>query len=219
MKLVIGNKNYSSWSLRPWLLLRVAGIDFEETCLSFDSPTFKNDALAYAPSGKVPALIDGGVVVWDSLAICEYLAEKFPDRKLWPADVAARAEARAVCAEMHSGFQTLRAHMPMNVTAFLPGLGWNLAVQKDIDRVSAIWTGARERHGDGGPFLFGRFTVADAYFAPVVSRLNTYRPAVPDAAGVYMRAILALPAMQQWTREAREEGRFIAEDEPYRVAL
>jgi glutathione S-transferase len=218
MKLVIGNRNYSSWSLRAWLLLRQADIQFEEVRLSFNSPTFKRDALTFAPTGKVPVLIDGAITVWDSLAIAEYVAEKFPDRKLWPRDPAQRAEARAVCAEMHAGFQALRSNMPMNIAAFLPGLGWNIAVQRDIDRVSAIWTGLRERHAADGPFLFGHFTVADAYYAPIVSRLNTYRPAVSDAVNTYMRSILALPAMQQWCTDARHEGDFVAMDEPYRIA-
>jgi glutathione S-transferase len=217
MKLVIGNKNYSSWSLRPWVLLRQAGIEFDEEQLSFNSPTFKRDALAFAPTGKVPVLIDGGLTLWDSLAIAEYVAEKHPDKRLWPGDPALRAEARAICAEMHSGFQALRTNMPMNIAAFLPGLGWNVAVQKDIDRISAIWTGLRSRNAAGGPFLFGHFTVADAYYAPVVSRLNTYRPAVSDAVNAYMRTILALPAMQQWCTDAKHDSEFVAMDEPYRL--
>ena len=219
MKLVIGNKNYSSWSLRPWLLLRQAGIAFEEVRLSFNSPNFKHDALAVAPTGKVPVLIDDDTTVWDSLAIGEFVAEKFPELRLWPGDRRLRAEARSVCAEMHSGFLALRSNMPMNIGAFLPGMGWNLAVQKDIDRISAIWSGLRARHAAAGPFLFGHFTVADAYYAPVVSRLNTYRPAVADAVGAYMRTILALPSMQQWCTEARHEDEFVVEDEPYRKTV
>jgi glutathione S-transferase len=217
VKLVIGNKNYSSWSLRPWLLLRHAGIAFDEVKLSFNSPTFKSDALSFGPTGKVPVLIDGDVTVWDTLAIAEYVAEKFPDRQLWPRDAAQRAEARAICAEMHSGFQSLRNMMGMNVTADLAGLGWNIEVQRDIDRISTIWSGLRARHAGAGPFLFGHFTVADAYYAPVVSRFNTYRPVLSEAVAGYMKTILALPAMQQWFADAASENDFVEHDEPYRA--
>jgi len=153
MKLVIGNKNYSSWSLRPWLLLRHAGIAFEEVSLRLFTKEFNGEIARYSPAGKVPALVDGDVTVWDSLAISEYVAERFPEKKLWPADVAARATARAVCAEMHSGFGNLRSQMPMNATAVLPGLGWNVAVQQDVDRIAAIWSGLRAQYGAKGPFL------------------------------------------------------------------
>ncbi|MCX8004573.1 MAG: glutathione S-transferase family protein [Burkholderiaceae bacterium] len=218
MKLVIGNKNYSSWSLRPWLLLRQTGIAFEEIKLSFNSPTFKRDALAFSPTGKVPVLIDGDLTVWDSLAIAEYLAEKFPERELWPRDARARAQARAICAEMHAGFQALRAQMSMNVSANLAGLGWNVAVQADIDRISAIWSGLRARHRGEGPFLFGRFSIADAYYAPVVARFNTYKPKLAPALDEYMNTMLQLPAMQDWFAAAAQENDFVVADEPYRVA-
>lgn len=217
MKLVIGNKNYSSWSLRPWLLMRHAGIAFEEIPLRLSTKAFSEEIFRYSPAGKVPALIDGDVTVWDSLSIAEYLAERFPEKNLWPADVAARAVARSVCAEMHSGFGNLRSQMTMNVTAILPGLGWNVAVQHDIDRIAAIWTDLRARHGAKGPFLFGEFTVADAFYAPVVSRFATYGVHLPEAAKAYADFMLALPAMQEWVAGAHEERDFVVADEPYRT--
>lgn len=218
MKLVIGNKNYSSWSLRPWLLMRHAGIPFEEVQLRLFTEGFAAEIARYSPGGKVPALIDGDVTVWDSLSIAEYLAERFPGKQLWPADPAARAYARSICAEMHAGFANLRNNLPMNVTAVLPGRGWNVAVQRDVARIGAIWSDLRARHGAKGPFLFGAFTVADAFFAPVVSRFATYGIHLPDAAKAYADFILALPAMQEWIAAAREERDFLADDEPYRMA-
>ncbi len=218
MKLLIGNKNYSSWSLRPWLLLTHAGIAFDEVKLSFNSPTFKRDALAFGPAGKVPVLVDDGLTVWDSLAIAEYVAEKFPDKQLWPRDARLRAEARAICAEMHSSFTELRTHMGMNVTANLAGLGWSLAVQDDIDRISAIWSGLRARNRASGPFLFGQFGVADAYYAPVVWRFNTYKPKLAPALDEYLQTMLALPAMKAWQASAAQENDFVPDDEPYRRA-
>ncbi len=218
MKLVIGNKNYSSWSLRPWLLMRHAGIAFEEIQIRLFSPEFAAQIARYSPAGKVPALIDGDVTVWDSLSIAEYVAERFPQKQLWPADPAARAFARSTCAEMHAGFGNLRSSLPMNVTAVLPGRGWNVAVQQDVARIGAIWTDARARYGTKGPFLFGEFSIADAFFAPVVSRFATYGIHLPDAAKAYADFILALPAMQEWIAGAREERDFLADDEPYRMA-
>ncbi|WP_420994056.1 glutathione S-transferase family protein [Cupriavidus sp. 30B13] len=218
MKLVIGNKNYSSWSLRPWLLMRQAGIAFEEINVRLSTPEFDALVARHSPAGKVPVLVDGDLAVWDTLSIAEYLAERFPDKQLWPAERSARALARSVCAEMHAGFGNLRSQMPMNVTAVLPGLGWNVAVQRDVDRIAAIWTDLRARFGAGGPFLFGAFTVADAYFAPVVSRFATYGTHLPDEAKRYADFILALPTMQAWIADAREERDFIVEDEPYRLA-
>jgi len=216
VKLVIGNKNYSSWSLRPWLLLRHAGIAFDEVELSFNSPTFKRDALSFGPTGKVPVLVDRDVTVWDTLAIAEYVAERFPDKQLWPRDTGVRAEARAICAEMHSGFQALRNFMGMNITAKLAGLGWNIEVQKDIDRISAMWTGLRVRHMAIGPFLFGQFSIADAFYAPVVTRFNTYKPVLSEALTEYMQTMLALPAMKEWFAGAAQENDFVDFDEPYR---
>ncbi|WP_354687619.1 glutathione S-transferase family protein [Cupriavidus necator] len=221
MKLVIGNKNYSSWSLRPWLLMRQAGIEFEEVQVCLFTGNFAAEIARYSPAGKVPVLVDGDVTVWDSLAISEYLAECFPEKTLWPADRAERAVARAVCAEMHSGFGNLRNQLPMNVTAVLPGRGWNVAVQRDVDRIAAIWGGLRAQHGARGPFLFGEFTVADAFYAPVVSRFATYGIHLPDEAEeakAYADFMLALPTMQEWIGAAREERDFLADDEPYRLA-
>lgn len=217
MKLVIGNKNYSSWSLRPWLLLRQAGIAFEEIPVRLGTPGFAAQVAQYSPAGKVPTLVDGDITVWDSLSISEYLAERFPEKALWPADPAARALARSVCAEMHSGFPNVRNLLPMNVTAVLPGCGWNVAVQREVERIAAIWTDLRTRYGAEGPFLFGTFTVADAFYAPVVSRFATYGIHLPEAAKQYADFILALPAMQEWIAAAREERDFLADDEPYRT--
>ncbi len=218
MKLVIGNKNYSSWSLRPWLLMRHSGIAFDEVELSFNSPTFKRDALSFAPTGKVPVLVDDDLTVWDTLAIAEHLAEKFPEKQLWPRDAKLRAEARAICAEMHAGFQALRNNMGMNITADLTGLGWNIEVQNDIDRITAMWMGLRARHKASGPFLFGQFSVADAFYAPVVTRFNTYRPKLLPTVNEYMQTMLGLPAMKEWFAAAVQENDFVAFDEPYRRA-
>ncbi|MCO5400956.1 glutathione S-transferase family protein [Ralstonia soli] len=219
MKLVIGNKNYSSWSLRPWLLAKQAGIPFEEIRVRLLSETFAADVARHSPAGRVPVLVDGDMNVWDSLAICETLAERFPRAQLWPADPKARAHARSICAEMHSGFTNLRNNMPMNVTAVLPGMGWNVAVQRDIDRIATMWTELRQKYASQGPFLFGHFTVADAFYAPVVSRFATYGVRLPEAAKAYADTILNLPAMQEWIDGARAEHDFLADDEPYRTAL
>ncbi|WP_426396105.1 glutathione S-transferase family protein [Ralstonia sp. R-29] len=218
MKLVIGNKNYSSWSLRPWLLAKQAGIPFEEIRVRLFVEGFCTEIRRYSPAGRVPVLVDGDMTVWDSLAICETLAERFPRAQLWPADPKARAHARSICAEMHSGFTNLRNNMPMNVTAVLPGMGWNVAVQRDIDRIATIWTELRQKYAAEGPFLFGHFTVADAFYAPVVSRFATYGVRLPEAAKAYADHILNLPAMQEWIDGARAEHDFLADDEPYRTA-
>jgi glutathione S-transferase len=218
MKLVIGNKNYSSWSLRPWLLMRHAGIDFEEVQVRLSVDSFAAEIARHSPAGKVPVLVDGDISVWDTLSIAEYLAKRFPEKALWPAGRAESAYARSICAEMHAGFTNLRSQLPMNVTAVLPGCGWNVAVQRDVDRIAQIWSDLRARHGDAGPFLFGAFTIADAYFAPVVSRFATYGIRLPDAAKAYADFMLELPAMQAWIAAAREERDFLADDEPYRLA-
>lgn len=217
LTLVIANKNYSSWSLRPWVLMRTAGIAFAEQQLSLGAPDFHVRVRTASAAGKVPVLIDDDLTVWDSLAIIEYLAERFPEAGVWPANAAARAHARSACAEMHSGFGALRSQMPMNVCASLPGRGWNVAVQRDIDRICALWAGLRARHGADGPFLCGRFCAADAFFAPVVFRFNTYAPELPEPAQAYMTAMLALPAMREWAAAAALEDEFLAEDEPYRM--
>jgi glutathione S-transferase len=216
MNLVIGNKNYSSWSLRAWLVLRQAGIPFEEERISFNDPDFAARVRRYSLTGRVPVLVDGDVVVWDSLAIAEYIAEKFPEKQLWPKAVSARARARSVCAEMHAGFTQMRHRLPFNCEATLPLGRLENAVQRDIERIVDIWSDAREKHASEGPFLFGRFTIADAYFAPVVRRLVTYVIPLPPAASAYAETINGLPAMSEWLEAARAEADFVATDEPYR---
>jgi len=214
MRLVIGNKNYSSWSLRAWLLLRQLDIAFEEVMLKLDSEEFERTIGRYSPARRVPVLVDGELTVWDTLAITEYLAERFPELCIWPFEGHARARARCVCAEMHSGFSALRNAMPMNVTAHLPGLGWNLEVQGDIDRITSMWNGLLER--SGGPFLFGAFCAADAFFAPVASRFLTYAVALAQPLADYRDRILALPAMREWCAAAAAEPEYLSYDEPYR---
>lgn len=204
MQLVIGNKNYSSWSLRPWLGLKVADIPFEETLLPLYEPNARSQRLVFSPTGKVPLLIDGDLRVWDSLAIAEYLAEKFPDKHLWPQAIAARAMARSICAEMHSGFTALRNVLNMDIRVQLK-TDITADVQADIDRIVAIWTECRTHFGATGPFLFGQFTWADAYYAPVVTRFVTYSTPLPPVAKTYVETILALPAMQEWIAAAHAE--------------
>jgi glutathione S-transferase len=218
MVLVIGNKNYSSWSMRPWVLLRQAGIEFEEVQLKFGEQQGRLTVPGiekYSAAGKVPVLVIEGEPVWDSLAIAETVAERFPDLQLWPADAKARAHARAICAEMHSGFQAVRGNMPMNIRGRHPGKGLTAETQRDIDRIAAIWTQCRERFGSGGPLLFGRCTIADAYYAPVVMRFQTYAVKLPPAAQAYCEAVLSLKAVREWIDGARRESEFVAEDEPY----
>lgn len=218
MKLIVGNKNYSSWSLRPWLLLKQLGIPFDEECLSFNDPEFKTKALRTSDAGKVPILVcDDGTAVWDSLAIIETIAETFPDRGVWPEPASARAVARSLCAEMHSGFPALREHMPMNIANRFPGRGWNDAVERDVDRILGGWSSARSRFGESGDFLFGMFSAADAFFAPVVWRFETHEVEVPDFSRRYMSAVQALPAMQLWVAAALSEKEFVSMDEPYRT--
>jgi glutathione S-transferase len=195
--LVIGNKNYSSWSLRPWIALKVFGFDFEERRIPLYGPESKEAILKHSPAGKVPVLIDGPLAVWDSLAILEYLAEKNP--RLWPSQPAERARARSISAEMHSGFPNLRSHMGMNVRKRYPGKGRTPEALSELERISAIWNQAKK------PFLFGAFTAADAMYAPVVLRLRTYEVHLPRAARAYYEAVLALPAMQEWIAAAERE--------------
>jgi glutathione S-transferase len=206
LTLVVGNKNYSSWSMRPWLVLRQAGIPFEEVYIPLYRPDSAAALAKWSPSGKVPALSDGDIRVWDSLAICEYLAERFPEKQLWPADAAARAVARSVSAEMHSGFSALREHMSMNIRARRPGKGRTAGSLADVGRILAIWTDCRARFGQGGDFLFGRFCIADAMYAPVVLRFQTYGVALEGAAKAYAEAILALPAVKAWVADALVEA-------------
>jgi glutathione S-transferase len=214
-KLVIGNKNTSSWSLRPWLAMRVAGIPFEEVSVDLRAPDAKARILEHSPSGKVPALLAGGQTVWDSLAILEFLAEARPNAALWPKAAAARALGRSVAAEMHSGFQALRSKMPMNIRSRYPGKGMTPESKRDIDRVVALWTDCRERFGGTGSLLFGRFSVADAFFAPVVMRFHAYAVQLPRVAQEYCDAVQALAAVREWCSAARRETDFVAEDEPY----
>lgn len=216
--LYIGNRNYSSWSLRIWLLMRQLGIAFDEHPLQLFSASFRSELAKVSPVARVPVLVDQGFAVWESLAIVEYLAERHPEAGVWPADSRERARARSVCAEMHAGFGSLRSRMPMNIEARLPGMGWDLAVQADIDRIVEIWTGLRALHGDRGPFLFGGFCAADAFFAPVCSRFTTHAVALPEVCDAYRQAVLALPAMREWTEKALAEHCFLPEDEPYRRA-
>mgnify|MGYP001460693862 CR=1 FL=1 len=213
LTLIIGNKNYSSWSLRPWLAMKQAGIAFTEKLIPLFGEDWDGEIARHSPSLKVPLLECGELRVWDSLAILEFLAEKFPAAHLWPADIEARAAARSVSAEMHSGFTALRTHMPMNIRKTLPGKGRKGDIHKDIERVHAIWGDCRSRFGEGGPFLFGAFGNADAMFAPVASRFATYSVALDDVCQAYADAVLALPAFQEWAAAARAEPWVIDEDE------
>ena len=224
LKLYIGNKNYSSWSMRPWVLLRQAGISFEEAMVRFDSfdanSQFKSTLQGLTPTGKVPLLVDGELAVWDTLAIAEYVAEQFPDKQLWPADKAARARARSICAEMHSGFTALRSNCPMNIEASLPEVGaliWRdkPGVRADVQRLQDLWGELLAAHG--GPMLFGQFTIADAYFAPVCMRLASYALPVNPTTAAYVQRVQALPGVAAWMEQARAEADFLDFEEPYRL--
>ena len=228
LKLYIGNKNYSSWSMRPWVLLTQAGIAFEEVMVRFDSfdagSQFKQALLSLTPTGKVPVLVDssvaGGLVIWDTLAIAEYLAELFPQRQLWPQEPAARARARSVCAEMHAGFTALRGACPMNIEAALPEIGqlvWRdkPAVRADVARLVSMWRELLTQHG--GPLLFGAFSIADAYFAPVCMRLKTYALPLPTEIAAYVDRVAALPGVAAWVAQARAEHDYLDFEEPYRL--
>lgn len=211
--LVIGNKNYSSWSLRPWLAMRMAGIDFAEIIIPLRQPETKAAILAHSAAGQVPILKHGERTIWESIAIFEYLAELVPAAKLWPDDAGARAHARSVVAEMHAGFRELRMNMPMNIRASKPGQGMTPEVAKDIARIIRIWADCRSAYASAGPFLFGRFSNADAMWAPVVTRFATYGVALPAVAADYSRTILDLPPMQDWAAAARSEPFAIAEND------
>lgn len=210
LKLVIGNKNYSSWSMRPWLLMRQLGIEFDEVQIPLRQPDSHERKLAYSPAGKVPILADGEMRVWDSLAIVEHLAEGFPEKRIWPADAETRGVARSVSAEMHSGFASLRSRMPLNCRAHRPEAGRGPGVQDDIDRICEIWRECRGRHGATGAFLFGEFTAADAMFAPVASRFQTYGVELGHVEAEYAQALLGLPAVRDWMEAAHEEPWSIA---------
>lgn len=223
-KLYIGNKNYSSWSMRPWVLMKQAGIPFEEVMVRFDSfdadSKFKGAIAALNPVAKVPVLADGELVIWDTLAIAEYLAETFPEKQLWPRDAALRARARSVCAEMHAGFGGLRGNCGMNVEASLPEVGARLMkdvpeVGSDLARIVQMWSGLLEAHG--GPMLFGEFGIADAYFAPIGTRIKTYGLPVPPHITAYIERVQALPGVKAWIDEALAEKDFLQFEEPYRT--
>jgi len=214
MRLIIGNKNYSSWSLRAWLPMRQFGIPFAETRIALFEPGYKERILEHSPGGKVPVLIDGDLVVWESIAIGEYLAEKFTDRMMWPRAANERALARSISAEMHAGFSDLRSRMPMNIRGRYPGKGRSPEVDKDIARVAAIWSGCLQ--SSGGPFLFGDFTLADAMYAPVATRFITYGVALETLLQEYVDRVWNLTAMQEWRAAALAEAEVLAQDEPYR---
>lgn len=225
LSLYIGNKNYSSWSMRPWVMLKQAGIPFDEKMVRFDSfdgdSGFKEAVLKVNPVGRVPVLVDDGFAIWDTLAIAEYAAEKFAGKHLWPADVRARARARSVCAEMHAGFTALRTHCPMNIEASLttPGaLAWRdqPAVRADVQRIVGMWSELLETYQ--GPMLFGDFSIADAYFAPVCMRLKNYALPVPGHITDYIRRVCALASVQAWVDDALAEKDFVDFDEPYRIS-
>ncbi|HXE49814.1 MAG TPA: glutathione S-transferase family protein [Ramlibacter sp.] len=225
LKLYIGNKNYSSWSMRAWVLLKQAGIDFDEVMVRFDSfdggSAFKQTIESVSPAGRVPVLVDDGLAVWETLAIAEYLAEKFPAKQLWPREAKARARARSVCAEMHAGFTGLRSHCSMNVEASLPQIGalvWRdqATVRADVQRIVSMWTALLEEHK--GPLLFGEFSIADAYFAPVCLRLKNYALPVPGHITDYVRRVCALPGVKAWIDDALAEKTFVDFDEPYRTS-
>ena len=229
LQLTIGNKNYSSWSMRPWVLLRHFDIPFQEVMVRFDSfepgSAFKQAVGPLAPTGKVPVLVHGDLVVWDTLAIAEYAAEyaaeHFPEQALWPRDQAQRARARSLCAEMHAGFGALRSACPMNIEAALPEVGARVlaeqpAVVAELARLIDMWIGALA--ASGGPFMFGGFSIADAYFAPVVARLRSYALPVPPAAAAYLDRVWASPGVAAWVQDALAERDFLAFEEPYRTA-
>jgi glutathione S-transferase len=225
MKLYIGNKNYSSWSMRPWVLMRQTGIEFEEVPMRFDGfepeSQFKRALAKVTPAGRVPVLVDGDLVVWDTLAIAEYLAETRPTLGLWPRSGHARARARSVCAEMHSGFGALREHYPMNIESRLPEIGQRVLetrpeVRSDLDRIVQMWGELLRVHG--GPMLFGDFSIADAYFAPVCMRFRTYAPPLPEPVAAYVERVAALPAVKAWIDGALAERDFRPFEEPYRTS-
>ena len=224
MKLYIANKNYSSWSMRPWVMLKQAGIDFEEVMVRFDGfdaqSMFKKTLKDINPVGKVPVLVDGDLAVWDTLAIAEYVAEKFPDKKLWPSAVADRARARSICAEMHSGFAGIRSACPMNIDAHLPEIGAlamrdKEAVRNDLKRIDSLFSALLK--ANKGPMLFGAFSIPDAYFAPVVMRIKTYALPVSTETQAYIERLCAMPGVKAWIDDALAEKDFIDFEEPFRT--
>ena len=214
LTLILGNKNYSSWSLRPWIAMKVANIAFDEKVIPLYEPGSRDEVLKYSPAGKVPVLIDGDRPVWESLAILEYLAEKFPQAGLWPADMGARSHARVVANEMHGGFQALRRNCPMNMWLPAKPRPQPDEVMADVRRIEALWADCRTRFGQSGPFLFGGFGAADAMYAPVVSRLHSYGIAVGQGARAFMDAVMALPAWREWYAAALKEPWVMKGNEP-----
>ena len=224
MKLFIANKNYSSWSMRPWVMLKQASIPFEEVMVRFDrfdaQSKFKQSLKDINPVGKVPVLVDGDLAVWDTLAIAEYVAEKFPEKKLWPTAVADRARARSICAEMHSGFMGIRSACPMNIEAHLPEIG-ALAlrdkedVRNDLNRIDTLFASLLKQHH--GPMLFGEFSIPDAYFSPVVMRIKTYALPVSAETQAYIDRLCAMPGVKAWIDDALAEKDFIDFEEPFRI--
>lgn len=213
MKLIITNKNYSSWSLRPWLVMRHTGIQFEEELVPLDTPEFKIWADEMSLNRCVPVLLHGERTIWDSLAIIEYLAELFPEKNIWPEDAGARAYARSVVAEMHSGFTALRGEMPMNIRSDQKGLSYSDDTAANIARIFEIWQACRDRFGAGGDFLFGDFSAADAFYAPIIWRFRTYGVEAPGSLADYTKAMIALPAMQEWKAAGEAETWVVAADE------
>ncbi|MBI6578035.1 glutathione S-transferase family protein [Pseudomonas viridiflava] len=206
LHLIIGDKRYSSWSLRPWLVLEMTGAPFTDQVIRLNLPDTRENILKYSPTGKVPALqCEHGTII-DSLAICEYLVERFPDVDLWPRDISARAQARSACAQMHSGFMSLRSNMPMDLRQDQALEVIPVDTQADIDRIVALWAECRKAAREDGPFLFGRPSIADAFFAPVAIRLRTYRVALPDEALAYIETIYQWPAFQRWQQAGLEES-------------
>jgi glutathione S-transferase len=212
LKLVIANKNYSSWSMRPWVAMKAFGIPFDEIRISLDQPKTSMEIARYSSGGRVPILIAGEVTVWDSLAICEYLAEQFPEQNMWPQATDARAVARSICAEMHSGFSGMRSAMSMNIRASFPGKGHTSDAQADIGRVCEIWENCLSEFGHH-QFLFGDFSIADAFFAPVAMRFRTYAVSLAPALQAYVERVASHPAIAQWIREAIAETEVIAKYE------
>ena len=222
LTLIVGNKNYSSWSMRPWVLLRGLDIPFRERQIKFHTQDWSDNIKRLSPSGMVPVLWEGepgsGFATWDTLAIAERVHELFPAAGAWPSDPRARARARSLCAEFHSGFRTFRSSMPMNIRSRYPGKGLNPDVAKDIERIVALWTDARKDFGGKGSFLFGAFSAADAFYAPVATRFVTYGFDLKGAARDYQRALLDSPGVKAWSADAVKETEFVAEDEPYATA-
>jgi glutathione S-transferase len=214
LTLILGNKNYSSWSLRPWIAMRIAGLDFEEVVIPLYEPGSPEKIAAYTPAGKVPVLIDGDQHIWESLAILEHLAEKFPDKGFWPADARARTHARVVANEMHAGFRPLRMACPMNLWLPPKPRPQSDEVLADMRRIEAIWQECRARFGAGGPFLFGAFCNADSMYAPVVARLHHYGLPVSAESRAYMDAVMGLPAWKEWSAAGAKEPWIMRHNEP-----